>query len=172
MCVCVFQPLLEVLEDGAVAKSSSANLVLALYTYTAQSADELSFHKGSVITILDKEGEWWKGEVNNKTGLFPSNYVQPLTEQQPSGTEPTRCECFCMLGGLLTVLWLAGADSVSSEVLASVSEKERKRQETIFELLTSERNYVNSLKLVQEVFFDPMAQAEVLTEEEMAKVCC
>ena len=71
---------------------SSLDLVLALYTYTAQSADELSFHKGSVITVLGKEGEWWRGEVNEKTGLFPSNYVQPLSEQQPSATEPTRCQ--------------------------------------------------------------------------------
>lgn len=84
------QPLLEALEEPKA--SSSANLVLALYTYTAQSADELSFHKGSVITVLGKEGEWWKGEVNEKTGLFPSNYVQPLTEQAPPSTEPTRCQ--------------------------------------------------------------------------------
>ena len=75
---------------------SPANLVLALYTYNALSADELSFHKGSVITVLGKEGEWWKGEVNEKVGLFPSNYVQPLTEQQPA-TEITRCECGCGL---------------------------------------------------------------------------
>jgi hypothetical protein len=87
------QPLLEVLEDHAAgSKSGPANLVLALYTYSAQSADELSFHKGSVITVLGKEGEWWKGEVNDKCGLFPSNYVQPLTEQQPPTIEPTRCE--------------------------------------------------------------------------------
>ena len=64
----------------------------------------------------------------------------------------------------------SGADSVSPEVLASVTDMERKRQEAIFELLTTERHYVDSLKLVQEVFFDPMAQGEVLTEEEMAKV--
>ena len=60
---------------------------------------------------------------------------------------------------------------MSPEVLAAVSDKERKRQEAIFELLTSERHYVDSLKLVKEVFFDPMIQEEVLTEEEMAKVC-
>jgi hypothetical protein len=59
---------------------------------------------------------------------------------------------------------------VSADVLASVSDTERKRQEAIFELLTSERHYVDSLKLVKEVFFDPMAQDQVLTEEEMAKV--
>lgn len=92
-CCCVPQPLLEVLGDPS---PSPANLVLALYTYIAQSSDELSFHKGSVITVLDKEGEWWRGEVNDKEGLFPSNYVQPLTEQQPPTTEITRCKHMCM----------------------------------------------------------------------------
>ena len=46
---------------------------------------------------------------------------------------------------------LAGADSVNPDVLESVSEQERKRQEAIFELITSERNYVDSLRLVKEV---------------------
>ena len=72
-------------------KLSSQNLVLALYSYTAQSSDELSFHKGSVLTVLSKDGEWWRGELNGQVGLFPSNYVQPLTEQAPS-SEATRCE--------------------------------------------------------------------------------
>ncbi len=44
-----------------------------------------------------------------------------------------------------------GADSVSPEVLSAVTEQERKRQEAIFELYSSEKNYVDSLKLVKEV---------------------
>ena len=47
----------------------------------------------------------------------------------------------------------AGADSVRPDVLAAVSDQERKRQEAIFELLSSERNYVDSLKLVKEVSY-------------------
>ncbi len=58
---------------------------------------------------------------------------------------------------------------MSDAVLQSVTDKERKRQEAIFELLTSERHYVDSLKLVKQVFFDPMAEQQVLTEEEMVK---
>ena len=78
--------------DSSKPKPSSQNLVLALYSYTAQSSDELSFHKGSVITVLSKEdGDWWRGEVNGLVGLFPSNYVQPLTGQPSTNTEPTRC---------------------------------------------------------------------------------
>ena len=63
-----------------------------------------------------------------------------------------------------------GADSVSSDVLAAVTDQERKRQEAIFELLTSERHYTTSLKLVKEVFFDPMYETNALSEEDIAKV--
>lgn len=84
------QPLLEVLEDRPSGSGGSQNLVLALYTYDAQSSEELSFHKGSVLTVLSKDGDWWRGELNGEAGLFPSNYVQPLMEQAAT-TEPTRC---------------------------------------------------------------------------------
>ena len=40
---------------------------------------------------------------------------------------------------------------MSPDVLSAVTDQERKRQEAIFELLSSERNYVDSLKLVMEV---------------------
>lgn len=43
---------------------------------------------------------------------------------------------------------------MSPDVLASVSKTERKRQEAIFELLSSERNYTDSLKFVREVSDD------------------
>ncbi len=77
----------------APREASAPNLVLALYTYMATSDDELSFHKGSVLTVLSKEGEWWQGELNGQVGLFPSNYVQPLSEQLPAPEiTPTKCK--------------------------------------------------------------------------------
>ena len=125
---------------------ASQNLILALYSYCA---DELSFHKRSVISVLSKEGDWWKGELNSQVGLFPSNYVQGLSEQQQS-TEATRCvyphECTpslsCPPSSLMTVPLPffslsdhhTGADSVTPDVLSIVSE-----QEAIFEVVTSLR---------------------------------
>lgn len=85
------QPLIDIL-DPPDPHSLSQNLVLALYTYTAASSDELTFHKGSVITVLVKKGEWWKGELNGVAGLFPSNYVQPLNETPATTSEATRCK--------------------------------------------------------------------------------
>ncbi|XP_004521766.1 intersectin-1 isoform X2 [Ceratitis capitata] len=53
--------------------------VIALYTYKAQNDDELSFEKDDIISVLGRdEPEWWRGELNGLSGLFPSNYVGPF----------------------------------------------------------------------------------------------
>ena len=53
--------------------------VITLYPYTKQNDDELSFQKGAVVNVTGKEDkDWWKGELNGVTGVFPSNYVQEL----------------------------------------------------------------------------------------------
>ena len=70
----------------------SANYALALYSYTADNSDELTFYKGSVIAILSKEdSDWWKGDLNGQIGLVPANYVQELDDLQSSITS-TRCK--------------------------------------------------------------------------------
>ncbi|XP_063900500.1 F-BAR and double SH3 domains protein 2-like isoform X2 [Zophobas morio] len=49
----------------------------AQYEYLAETPDELSFHKGDVIEILntklsDVDDGWWEGRLNGKVGVFPS----------------------------------------------------------------------------------------------------
>jgi len=54
--------------------------VITLYKYQKLNADELSFEKGCVINVINKlDSDWWTGELNGQTGLFPSNYVAPLS---------------------------------------------------------------------------------------------
>ncbi|KAG8238924.1 hypothetical protein J437_LFUL000761 [Ladona fulva] len=54
--------------------------VIALYPYTAQNDDELTFERDEVITVIAREeSSWWRGEVDGRSGLFPSNYVEPLS---------------------------------------------------------------------------------------------
>jgi len=49
----------------------------AAFDYTAQSADELSFAAGDVITILKKDDSgWWEGELHGRKGWIPANYMQ------------------------------------------------------------------------------------------------
>jgi amphiphysin len=50
----------------------------ANYDFTAQEDNELSFHTGDVLTVRNKNGEWWECELNGKTGLIPGNYVELL----------------------------------------------------------------------------------------------
>ncbi|KAL5019055.1 hypothetical protein ScPMuIL_004777 [Solemya velum] len=52
---------------------------MALYDFDPQASDEVSFRKGDIITVLeDVDQNWWKGEVNGHTGLFPAAYTRLL----------------------------------------------------------------------------------------------
>uniref|UniRef100_H3D112 Osteoclast-stimulating factor 1 n=1 Tax=Tetraodon nigroviridis TaxID=99883 RepID=H3D112_TETNG len=56
-----------------------ADLVKALYDFTAEEDDELSFCAGDVIDVLDRSDEsWWKGRLRGNSGLFPANYTAQL----------------------------------------------------------------------------------------------
>ncbi|XP_060636834.2 ABI gene family member 3 [Anolis sagrei] len=53
--------------------------VVTLYPYTQQKENELSFEEGSIIYVTRKYSDGWcEGVINDATGLFPGNYVEPL----------------------------------------------------------------------------------------------
>ncbi|VVC37884.1 Hypothetical protein CINCED_3A015775 [Cinara cedri] len=59
--------------------NNSLEKVIALFPFNAVHNDELTFQKDEIITLVSKDEQaWWRGELNGKTGLFPSNYVAPL----------------------------------------------------------------------------------------------
>jgi hypothetical protein len=51
-----------------------------MYDYAAQHEDELTLKRGEVFTLVEKrDADWWVGRTDDgRTGLFPSNYVQPF----------------------------------------------------------------------------------------------
>lgn len=63
MCVCVCCPL-----------------VVAIYDYSADKEDELSFQEGAIIYVVKKnEDGWFEGVMSGATtGLFPGNYVEAI----------------------------------------------------------------------------------------------
>ncbi|KAG7248734.1 hypothetical protein CRUP_018392, partial [Coryphaenoides rupestris] len=50
---------------------------VALFTYESPQPGDLTFQEGDVILVSQREGEWWKGAIGDRIGLFPSNYVKP-----------------------------------------------------------------------------------------------
>lgn len=49
---------------------------IAAYPYESAEDGDLSFGAGEMVMVIKKEGEWWTGTIGNRTGMFPSNYVQ------------------------------------------------------------------------------------------------
>ncbi|KDR22015.1 osteoclast-stimulating factor 1-like [Zootermopsis nevadensis] len=64
-------------------KPGRVRVVRALYKYTAQYPDELSFQEGDLLYVFDEvtDPNWWKARCGNQAGLIPSNYVESQTEE-------------------------------------------------------------------------------------------
>ncbi|XP_018365606.1 PREDICTED: intersectin-1 isoform X10 [Trachymyrmex cornetzi] len=115
--------------------------VMALYPYQAQNEDELSFEKGDVISVLAKEeASWWRGELNGVSGVFPSNYVSPMSNE------------------------------LMVDTVMYHNPMERKRQEHIKELIVTEQAYIEDMRLVHEVFEKPLIESLVLSVDEIERI--
>lgn len=64
----------------------------ALFEFTGQNEDEISFKTGDVIAVIDEiDVGWWLGEIHQKRGIFPVNYTEEYDPQiQPLPSLPTR----------------------------------------------------------------------------------
>ncbi|KAI9151656.1 Class E vacuolar protein-sorting machinery protein HSE1 [Paramyrothecium foliicola] len=64
--------------------AATVSRVRALYDFTSTEAEELEFKKGDVIAVLESVyKDWWRGSLRGKTGIFPLNYVEKLTDPTP-----------------------------------------------------------------------------------------
>ncbi|XP_074221419.1 mitogen-activated protein kinase kinase kinase 9 isoform X4 [Camelus bactrianus] len=71
----------------------------AVFEYEAAGEDELTLRLGDVVEVLSKDSQvsgdegWWTGQLNQRVGIFPSNYVTPRTafssRCQPGGEDPS-----------------------------------------------------------------------------------
>lgn len=56
-----------------------------IYSYRENKADELSLAVGDVVEIFEEVEEgWWRGKLNNKIGVFPSNFVEMIESVSPT----------------------------------------------------------------------------------------
>ncbi|CAK7320656.1 F-BAR and double SH3 domains protein 1 [Vulpes lagopus] len=69
--------------DNPSGAEPTAFLARALYSYTGQSAEELSFPEGALIRLLPRAQDgvddgFWRGEFGGYVGVFPSLLVEEL----------------------------------------------------------------------------------------------
>ncbi|XP_036425857.1 abl interactor 2b isoform X1 [Colossoma macropomum] len=66
-------------EDPPWAPRNYMEKVVAIYDYTRDKEDELSFQEGAIIYVIKKNDDgWFEGVMNGTTGLFPGNYVESI----------------------------------------------------------------------------------------------
>jgi len=63
------------------------------FDYEPENDDELKLTVGDILTVIKKEEEgWWEGDLNGKTGMFPSNFVEVLTNAEELQTAVVRIQ--------------------------------------------------------------------------------
>ncbi|XP_027129788.1 abl interactor 1a isoform X10 [Larimichthys crocea] len=65
--------------DPQWAPKNYVEKVVAIYDYSKDKDDELSFMEGAIIYVIKKNDDgWFEGVSNGVTGLFPGNYVESI----------------------------------------------------------------------------------------------
>ncbi|KAA8589208.1 hypothetical protein FQN60_010553 [Etheostoma spectabile] len=73
-------------ENKERAGSRVSGVARALYSYQAQSAEELSFQEGALIQLIrcphaEVDDGFWEGELNGRIGVFPSLVVELVHDE-------------------------------------------------------------------------------------------
>ena len=77
-------------EVSTAALNVDEKLVKAIHPFKASEDGELEFKMGDLIEVIERnEDGWWKGRVNDREGVFPANYVSPMS---PLKSEPEQRE--------------------------------------------------------------------------------
>ncbi|KAK1784875.1 hypothetical protein P4O66_018311 [Electrophorus voltai] len=82
-----------------LSRSIQNVLAKALYDNVAESPDELSFRKGDIMTVLERDTQgldgWWLCSLHGRQGIVPGNRLKILVgmydkQQQPSTPSPAQ----------------------------------------------------------------------------------
>ncbi|GAA6008228.1 uncharacterized protein JCM10292_004098 [Rhodotorula paludigena] len=66
-----------VIPAAAAAPPRGVGSAVALYDFEGAQAEDLPFHEGDQITVLEVvSDDWLKGELRGRTGIFPRAYVE------------------------------------------------------------------------------------------------
>ncbi len=56
--------------------------VQAMYNFVGEMNCDLQFRKGQVIKVItrtESHNDWWEGQLDDRVGIFPANYVKTLS---------------------------------------------------------------------------------------------
>uniref|UniRef100_A0A8C4ZVF7 Intersectin 2a n=1 Tax=Gadus morhua TaxID=8049 RepID=A0A8C4ZVF7_GADMO len=79
--------------SSASSTTTNTSNFVALYTYESPEAGDLTFDEGDVVMVTEREGEWWRGCIGDRAGVFPSNYVRPVEPEVESSTSTHSATC-------------------------------------------------------------------------------
>ncbi|CAG8485506.1 4397_t:CDS:2 [Funneliformis mosseae] len=75
-------------EEKPEVKHNEPKLARVEYDYEALESDKLSLDRGAVVTVLEQGDDgWWKGDLNGKIGIFPSNVKPSKSAEDGDDTE-------------------------------------------------------------------------------------
>lgn len=108
---------LQPMPSGTTAATVSR--VRALYDFVPSEPGELEFKRGDVIAVLESVyKDWWRGSLKGKTGIFPLNYVEKLTDPTPEELQreaQTEAEVFAEIKNVEKLLTLLSTNSAPRE---------------------------------------------------------
>lgn len=76
-------------------KKPSEGQARAKFNFQAQSAIELSLHKGELVVLTRRvDDNWFEGRVANQKGIFPVSYVEVSVLFSRQFHQPSKCTPF------------------------------------------------------------------------------
>ncbi|XP_005249033.1 CD2-associated protein isoform X1 [Homo sapiens] len=109
-----------------IKKKTKKRQCKVLFEYIPQNEDELELKVGDIIDINEEVEEgWWSGTLNNKLGLFPSNFVKELEVTDDGETHEAQDDSETVLAGPTSPIPSLG--NVSETASGSVTQPKKIR---------------------------------------------
>lgn len=126
-------------EAPAEVADEIAEYYISCYPYESAEVGDLVFDAGEYITVIKKDGDWWTGTIGTRTGIFPSNYVQPVTDVNTNETDV----------------------KATNNLQQNIADDARNQEEADTEV--SEINTQQKAENVQEIYSRPMSSSSTVS---------
>ncbi|XP_033760813.1 uncharacterized protein LOC117342707 isoform X2 [Pecten maximus] len=131
----------------------------ALWDHITMDPEELGFHAGDVIEVMDMgDKDWWWGAIDEREGWFPATFVRLRVNQEPYEED--------------TVSQSSEVTQLSPKLRrVSVINKEQARENVVNEIISAEREYVKHLKDVVEGYIKhARKRADMFSEDRISVI--